>query len=240
MKKNIIVLIMLFCATLAPTWAIVMNTDFINTTGNVANDYHLKLVCPTPITIDSTFQSGGQVVFDPPTITGNGTNTVSLDFAGATVNNGETTHIGFADIGNFDIKVAESFWTFGGIEILPRLAMATATFNGAAGDFLVARISLYDDMLGSNLIGMMWWEEQAAMADIYNYTTESMYASVSFGRFQDMIQLEDLNESLTGFGPESQIQFYAGVPEPMSLLLTAIGLASLCLIRFAKNISCTK
>lgn len=222
---------------LQPANAVLMNTDFENTTGNVANDYHLKVVSTNPIPIDNTFTSGGDVAFNAPTVTGAGTTSVSLDFAGATVNPGQTTHVGFLSIGNFDVKVAESFWTFGGLEILPRIGMASATFTGAASDFLVARVSLFDDLAGSNLIGTMWWEDQASSATINNFTTEPVYASIAFARFSNMIPLENLNESLTGFGTESGIQFLAPIPEPetYAMLMAGLGLIGFMTRRRRKN-----
>lgn len=214
--------------------AALMNVDFKNSTGNVASDYHLKLVSSNPINISNTYRFGGDVVFNPPTITGSGSNNLSLDFAGATVNNGQTTHIGFYAPGNFDIKVAESFWTFGNLEVLPRIGMKSVAFNGASTDFLVERINLFSDLAGSNLVGTMWWEDQAASLRNFNYTTEPVFASFATLRSQNMIPLENLNHSLSGFGSESQIQYFAPVPEPSTLLLVGFGLAGFAIRRHLK------
>lgn len=192
--------------------AILMNTHFTNTTGNVANDYHLKLVSPNPINISNTYCFGGDVVFNEPTITGNGSTDVSLDFAGSTVNSGQTVHVGFYAPGNFDIRVAESFWTSGDLEVLPRIGMKSAAFDGTTNDFLIERISLYDDLAGTNLIGTMWWEDLGASVINRNLTTQPVFASYAYLRSPTMIPLEDLNYSLTGFGPESPIHYNAPFP----------------------------
>jgi hypothetical protein len=211
-----------------PANAVVMSTDvkFTPTNGaNIANRYQLNLVSPNPIPIDATSRFGGDVVFMGGSITGAGTTRASLDFyGGATlVHPGQTIHIGFASIGNSNVKVAESFWALDAPEVLP-IGMASATFNGAASDFLVARVSLFDDAAGSHQIGTMWWEDQASSVALNNFTTEPVYASVAFAHFSNMIPLEDLNASLTGFGPESGIQFLAPIPEPETYVMFMAGL----------------
>jgi hypothetical protein len=206
-----------------------MNTDFQNTTGNMANDYHLKLVSNAPITVFDTYEHGGNanVTFNAPKINGNGSNSVTLDWSGATVNNKDITHVGFAAYGM--AEVAESYWTVGGLELHPRIGFLTAVFSGATTDFLVERILLFSDLSGTELIGTIWWEDQAMAVTNYNFSGVVAFASVSTARFSTEIPLEDLNESLTGFGSESAIQQYtpSAVPEPASLLLMASSLAGL-------------
>lgn len=213
-------------ASFSTAEAVLMNTHFTNTTGNVATDYHLRLVSSQPINIANTYQFGGDVAFSAPTIQGSGSTNVSLDFAGATVNNGQTVHVGFYAPNNWGVKVAESFWTFGGLELMPRTGMKSAAFDGLATEYLVERISLYSDLAGTNLVGTMWWEDQAASLINQNFTTKPVFASTATLRSPTLIPLEDLNYSLGGFGTESPIRFYAPVPEPeiYAMLLAGLGL----------------
>lgn len=186
-----------------------MNTDVTNTTGNVANDFHLVLESDNPINIANTYNFGSppaDVSFPDTDVSGSGTNDVTISWSGATVNSGQDTHVGFYAPGNLDVKVKKCIWTFGGLEILPRnLGMPSAEFDGVGTDYLVVRVNLWDGNDDPNLVGTMWWEGQGSTAIIGNFSDHATYASLAFRDPGPMIPLEDLNHTLGGFGSETDI-----------------------------------
>ncbi|MBN1766229.1 MAG: hypothetical protein JW860_13295 [Sedimentisphaerales bacterium] len=185
------------------------NTHFKNTTGSMVNDYHVRLVANEPITVSSTWQSGGDVQFSPGVVTGNGTKSIEVNWSGATVNQGQTAHCGVSTSTYIpSLTVTESWWTVGGVKFNPNLndgLMGNADFDGGS-DYTVARIKLYDDIYGSNLIGTEWIEGPGDLLGISNLSHDGpLYASVATLSSSTEIALEDLNPSLEGFGPDGPI-----------------------------------
>ena len=194
------------------------NTDFTNTTGSIVNDYHVKLVSDQPINVSNTWQIGGQVQFNAPTITGGGTGTVQLDWSGATVNQGQTTHVGVSTTAyQPNLRIVESWWTIGGVKF-DGTPLVNAGFNAAPG-FTVAQVRLYDDILGTHLVSTQWIEAPGELASISSFNG-TVYASWATRRSNSVIPLQDLNESLGGFGSFTPI---AAVPEPPALALLLAG-----------------
>jgi hypothetical protein len=204
------------------------NSDFVNTTGSLLNDYHVKMVSTAPITISSTWQTGGNVQFNPGTVSGNGTNTVTIDWSGATVNQGQTTHVG-ASTAAFDpnIKIVESWWTVGGVKFTTTGNQASANFTGGA-NFAVARISIFNDSLGTTLLGTEWMEGPGNFQNVQNQTTDGpLFVKVALLTSTTVIPLQNLNFSLTGFGADSAVQTLPPVPEPASAVALGVGLLTL-------------
>jgi hypothetical protein len=227
-------------------FGLAFNIDFTNTTGSIADDFHIKLSTSTPVNVLQTFE-GGAVSFNPGTITGDGTTTVEIDWSGATVNPGQTTHIGAsASSGSvMDVTYAlESWWTHGGQKIGSHGydgAGPTVAFTGAASfapnaGWTVARVTLFTDLAGTNVVGTEWVEEEGDFARIFNASPYGpIFASVATLSSPDPIPLEDLNFSLTGFGLDGPIMQLDPVPEPGTVLLIITGLMGCVWRRTGRN-----
>ena len=211
------------------------NTDLVNTTGSVLNDYHVKLVSTAPITISDTFQSGGDVVFNSGVVNGNGTNSVTIDWSGATVNQGQTSHVGAATAAyDPSIIIQESWWTFGGVKFVPNTGTQATGFFSGGSFFTVARISIFDSPGATTLLGTEWMQGAGNLLNVANRTSDGpIYVKVATRTSQNAIPLSDLNFSLTGFGPDSPVLQLSPVPEPSSLLTFGVGM--LCLVGYARR-----
>jgi hypothetical protein len=201
---------------------VLFNYDLPNTTGQAANDYHIKMEANENIDIIKTYEIGGDeqfanAMFDG--VEGNGTKVVTINWhhiPGYTVDQGQTTHIGAGIEGEEEEenpagwRITESWWTFDGEKLTSPTSgrLATVVFNGTISDnWLTVKIELYDDILGTNLIGTGWIEGRGTDATISNQTTGgSIYARWAFNTpTSTMIPLEELNESLGDFGPFTPI-----------------------------------
>jgi hypothetical protein len=232
----VVALLALECPDIADAGYLKFNTHFKNTTGSMVNDYHVRLEADEPINISRTWEFGGNVKFQSGKVTGDGTNSVVIDWSGATVNQGQTAHCGVSTSNyNPSIRIVESWWTVGGVKFIPNLndgVQAQADFDGGSG-FTVARIELYDDIFGSNVIGTEWIEGPGNLFSISNKTLDGpVFVSVATLASPTEIPIEDLNYSLSGFGPQSVIFELNPVPEPASIML--LGLGGLVMLRRRK------
>ena len=224
---------------------VLFNTDIVNTTGSVANDYHVRLVAEEPINIDHTYEAGGDVSFLPGVVEGNGTKDVTINWEGVTVNQGQMVHVGASSgFGNGTpnkMRVAESWWTLGGVKLaaLTSGRQASADFDGQAGtgEWLVGRIDLYDSATGFNQIGRQWVEGRGLGISLANLTTDGpIFARLALrAPTLQPVPLAELNPSLGGFGPAGPMQilepvspspYCPGLPnsvQPNGAILEAIG-----------------
>lgn len=191
--------------------AILFNADIHNTTGLVVDDYHVKLVANGPINVTNTYEHGGNVAFDDALsgggVSGNGTNSVTINWSGATVNPGDTVHVGASGHpAPSDVRIVESWWTLGGARVSAGTdgLLASARFNGVAGDptWVVVQVRLFADPDGDDPIGTIWLEGEGTSAEVFNGTCEfPIFASWSFREPGPQVALDDLNPELEGFGP---------------------------------------
>jgi hypothetical protein len=232
-KRFLILLLSLVPVYFAPAdlrAEIIFNARLRNTTGNVVNDYHVKLRADQNIDL-SGIGSTGPLGAGP--VTGNGTREVTASWSGGTVNQGQecsfslNTAMGAGTPNG--LTVAESWWTLGGIKVVSATSgrLGSAMFDGTSGsgDWVVARIMLYDSLSGANQIGTEWVEGRADSAVISNQTSDGpIFASWAFNTPGAFIPVQDLNDSLGGFGPPTPIQFLAPVPEPSTFVLGTAGI----------------
>jgi hypothetical protein len=91
-------LVLLLAASGPARAGFLFNTDFQNTTGMAANDLHLMLTANQNINITQTYSATVptqiSTAFPNATVTGNNSKAVTIDWTGATVSNGNWTHVG--------------------------------------------------------------------------------------------------------------------------------------------------
>ncbi|MEF8731795.1 MAG: PEP-CTERM sorting domain-containing protein [Candidatus Accumulibacter meliphilus] len=216
------------------SYAYYFNTDIYNTTGSVANDYHIKLHANSNISVSNHWEHGGDVAFPTFGSSGTGSPNVNLDWSGATVNQGQSVHVGAAGSFGTSVEITESWWTFGGIKLTtqPTNTQASASFDGTGSLYQIAWVDLFDSSL--NLIGTEWIEETGStFPTIYNAGTDPIYVSYAFMTSTTLIPIENLNASLgrSNFGQFTPITEISGIPEPASLSLIAAGVIGLCINR---------
>lgn len=211
------------------------NTDIHNTTGSVANDYHIKVHSDSQnITIGGNhWDTGfGAVPWPSFSASGEGTQDVGLNWSGATVNSGEKVHVGAYGLPS-DFVITESWWTLGGAKLMPSFGQASASFDGLGTTYQVAWVDLYDG--ANNLIGSQWIQELGSVQPtIFNATSDAIYVSYGFWQTNTPIPIEQLNATdlnRSNFSQFSPIVRLAGVPEPGSLLLFGAGFLGLLSVR---------
>jgi hypothetical protein len=97
--------------------------------------------------------------------------------------------------------------------------------RSCGGRRVVAKIMLYDSPSGTNQIGIERVEGRGDSAVISNQTPDGpIFASWGFNTPGAFIPVQDLNDSLGGFGPPTPIQFLAPVPEPSALVMATAAL----------------
>lgn len=203
------------------------NADYHNTTGRTENDFHV-LIQGDGLYQSLTTYEGGQVPFPKVEISyGNGT--AEISWSGASVMPGQVTHVGVAGPA---FTIVDSWWTIDGQRDKPNPYYGTllTPYFSASDFFTVVRVSLFDDPLGTHQIGTDWAEGFGEFSSLANETPDGpVFASYATLFSPTEIPLQDLNSSLTGFGPESQIMSYQamGTPEPGTLVLLGSTMAGL-------------
>lgn len=232
MRKALILILLVVGFTLivsanASAYTYVWNTDVENTTGNVANDYHVKFVHDSPFTVDKTWTTGGDVSFPNVNVQGSGTTEVTIDYSGATVNSGQDTHIGAAfSVPWRKLKVAEVYWTFGGMELLPRTVLLDPDRTGASGTagYGLARYELYNET-GTEYLSVNWQEMDGGSGSFVltnNNDVNVTVVGLTYRFSLDLVPLEDLNPSLE-FPPSTTPDFVLHTGESFSFEIGPVG-----------------
>jgi hypothetical protein len=213
-------------------------TDFKNTTGQVVNDYHIKLEADKKFKVSDAFSLGlgpaPSTGFPDVSITGNNSTAVTLNFSGATLNPGDSTWVAalqgwFAKGPPPGLTVTESWWTVGGIRVHPPKAslgglLLTPESDGIqTASWNVERITLYDSLAGTYVVGHEWSEAQTGIAAPTNSSGETLFYSTATFVSPTEIPLDQLNLNLGGFGQESPISSLRPTPEPSALILGLLG-----------------
>lgn len=206
----------------SPAEATFHNDDFFNTTGNLANDFHIEFVSATAITVGSQCcRSSPTGTFPAATTSGGGTKNVTYDWSGLTVNSTEKIHVGYNITSSSPIQIKRSFWTLGGFEVLPHKHSASTNVSGGGTDYVVARVTLYDDLAGTNVLGHQFVQDLGTTTEVSNGGEAGFFASsAEISQGPTPIPEVDLNTDNTSLAPaldavEGPIQFF---PPPPALV----------------------
>ena len=93
-------------------------------------------------------------------------------------------------------------------------------FSGTSSEWLIVRVTDYD--ANHDVIGHNWTEQQASGFTLTGNPGVNLDVSYATMISPTEIPLDQLNENLVGFGPESPIMTLSATPEPSSLVLTSI------------------
>jgi hypothetical protein len=137
---------------------------------------------------------------------------------------GDWTHVGIFGSGRG--RMVDSFWTSNGVPVNSSQGhMPGVVFQGSSSNWLVERVTLYDAF--GNPIGHEWVEDQATGFSLVGSGVDLYYSTATLISPTE-IPLDQLNNELPGFGPESPVQVLAAsVPEPASVLLLGVGASGL-------------
>jgi hypothetical protein len=161
------------------------------------------------------------------TVSGNGTDQVTVMYSGTTFSDGQWTHVGIRGTGTTHATIANAYWTINGVQVSSLAGhQAGVDFSGSSTDWLIVRVTDYDSL--GDVIGHNWSEEQASGFTLLGNPGVDLYVSYATMISSSEIPLADLNEGLTGFGTESPIMtLTAPAPEPSSLVVASVGALSL-------------
>lgn len=213
------------------------NADPQNNTGTSANDLEIGLRSTSAIDVGGVWEHTSEkpmvptVAFPSYTIIFNNNPTLTINYYGATIPDGDWTHVGAYGTAVAAPTVTSAYWTEGGFPINGgSIPFPSVSFvNYGAVDFGVVRATMYNPQ--GLVINTVWYEGPAdpgssSFASLFNSNpgTPTIYVSWAFNTPSPTpIPIQDLNENLTGFGPESSIHTLS-IPEPSSLLMLELGL----------------
>jgi hypothetical protein len=173
------------------------------------------------VSSNGTVTSNGSPVTNI-TVTGNGTDQVTVNYSGTTFSEGQWTHVGIRGTGTTDAMIQNAYWSINGTPVDSIDGhQAGVDFSGTSSQWMVVRVTDYDSM--GNVIGHNWSEAQAGGFSLVGNPGVNLYVSYATLLSPTEIPLDQLNESLTGFGQESSIFTLSAVPEPSSLVLASVG-----------------
>jgi hypothetical protein len=161
------------------------------------------------------------------TVSGNGTDQVTVNYSGTSFSEGQWTHVGIRGTGTDHAMIENAYWTISGVPVDSIDGhQAGVDFSGTSSDWSIVRVTDYDS--SGHVIGHNWSEAQAGGFSLVGNPGVDLYVSYATLLSPTEIPLDQLNENLGGFGPESPVITLSGTPEPSSLVLASVG--SLCLV----------
>jgi PEP-CTERM motif len=170
----------------------------------------------------------GVVTYDGKTITnivvsGNGTDKVEVTYSGTTFSAGQSAHVGIFGTGGSNATIANAYWTINGKPVNSLDGhQAGVKFTGTSSEYLLVRVTDYNS--SHQVIGHNWTEAQATGFTLVGNPGVNLNVSYATMLSPTEIPLNQLNESLTGFGSESSIMTLSSTPEPSSMVLAALGM----------------
>jgi hypothetical protein len=239
-RKGSTILALAFAVASAPldharAGSFYLNVDENNNSGSPAYGLEIGLGSNFTIQVDGTYQhtspNSPSVAFpNPGAISGSPGKSPEIEWKGATIGMGVWTHVGAYGRSANDLYLAGAHW-LDNSGMFSGAATGTPSIsfvNWDAPDFGVVRVTMYGG--NGSVLGHAWWEVPAqpgstSFATVVNadLNTPTIYASWAYNTPSPTpIPIQDLNESLTGFGPESPITSLS-IPEPSSLLLLGLG-----------------
>jgi len=212
---------------------VLANADIANTTGQTVNDYEIQLSLPGgSIYVSDVYMStahNGQpgAAFTMDTIANNGSGLVTIEFSGATLLPGQWTHVGAEGTSSSPAVVQTlAEWTFNGAPVGPNglsgKLLDLPSGNANDSNFETARVTFYDAPAIGNVIGHEWIEVNGngpQDVQLVNSNPIPLYGSVAYLNSPTLIPLDQLNETLGGFGADGNIMTFSAVPEPASLFM---------------------
>ena len=212
-------------------YSVAWNEDIYNTIGLTADDLHVTVSAAQDIQIDSTFNgynAGPQ--FNPPAIAGNGTNTLDVTWAGATVHPAQMVHVGLAMSGADSVVFSNPTWTSSG-NAIANFPIVNVSFDGQDG-WKAIWIDIWD--ASGALIAVEHMVGRSTLGSMRLSSGSGVPLDITYG-IQDLllpIPLDNLNpvdQNPADYGSFTATRVFPA-PEPGLLPLLGIAFAGMKLL----------
>jgi hypothetical protein len=214
------------------------NPEIPNRTNSPANDWHIRFRGTQPISVTRRWLVG-QVPFTKATITGNQTTDVTINYSGATVNPGQSTHAGADLLTDGDLTIIEDWWTLDGVRVTGSQGLASYRCLGDQNKWIVAKTELYSAEVNGTLLGTEWAECRGTDIQVINAMGGTIWGRTArLPPCSTEVTLDRLNASLAGFGPFGPVAVIpSSYPVPattgiwVALLGLMLGVSALYVLR---------